>query len=402
MQIESGTVLLFGIVIKALIGALCLVFWIHDRRATWFAWWGAAVLFGVIAAASFLWRGVVGEAVAVSVGVAAVVAAMSFCWQGARAFNRRRPLWLPALLAPSIWLAASLVPGFLDNVRYRVFLSSLLISPLLALAAIEFWRERSERLLSRWLVIGVLGSFSLVFAARIVLVDWLPFPFGALPEHPAAVGVFNMIMSFHTLALIVLFVAISKERLELEQRHRAQTDPLTGALNRRAFVTRGSRLLLRHQFEGTPLCLLFLDIDHFKSINDRLGHAGGDEALMKFVAVAQDIIRPTDFLFRVGGEEFCCLLPNTTVEQARQVAERIRRQFETATVNVAGAAVKTTVSLGIASTEAFGYDIDGLMRQADMAVYAAKRQGRNRVVVAEAAMADAVTASGPDGVSAMR
>jgi len=93
-------------------------------------------------------------------------------------------------------------------------------------------------------------------------------------------------------------------------------------------------------------------------------------------------IRPTDFLFRIGGEEFCCLLPYTTTEQAHRVAERIRHQFEMTTVHVAGAPVKATASLGIASTEAFGYELDTLMRRADMAVYAAKRSGRNRVMVA--------------------
>jgi len=104
--------------------------------------------------------------------------------------------------------------------------------------------------------------------------------------------------------------------------------------------------------------------------------------LMKFVTIVHDNIRPTDFLFRVGGEEFCCLLPHTETEQALRVAERIRRQLEESTVDIAGMAVKVTVSLGIASTEAFGYEVETLVRRADMAVYAAKRQGRNKVVVA--------------------
>jgi diguanylate cyclase (GGDEF)-like protein len=102
------------------------------------------------------------------------------------------------------------------------------------------------------------------------------------------------------------------------------------------------------------------------------------------VQVVHDNIRPTDFLFRIGGEEFCCLLPRTRADQAHTVAERIRHQFDAATVLVAGTSIKATVSIGIASTEAFGHDIDTLMRRADMAVYAAKRQGRNRVVIAAA------------------
>jgi diguanylate cyclase (GGDEF)-like protein len=141
--------------------------------------------------------------------------------------------------------------------------------------------------------------------------------------------------------------------------------------------------------------VLFLDLDHFKSLNDRFGHSGGDDVLMRFVELVSASIRPTDFLFRIGGEEFCCLLPYTGLEQAQRVAERIRQQFETATVVVAGVPVKATVSLGIASTETFGYSLDTLTRRADMAVYAAKRAGRNRVVVADPNATNAPT----EGVS---
>jgi diguanylate cyclase (GGDEF)-like protein len=400
MQIDSSTVLLSGIFVKALIAVMFLVFWIHDRRSTWYAWWSGTFVFAIVAALIFLMRGFAGELFAIGFGVAALITAMNFCWQGARAFNGRSPLWIPVLLAPAAWLAVCVVPGFLDNLRYRVFVSSLLISPLIAMAAMEFWRERDEKLMSRWPVVGVLSSLSLVFVSRILFLDLLPFPFGALPAHPTSVAAFNLIVFFHALVLTVLLVAISKERPELEQRIKAQTDPLTGAFNRRAFMTRGSRLLLRHKFEGAPLCLLFLDIDHFKSINDRLGHSGGDEALIKFVAVVQNNMRPTDFLFRIGGEEFCCLLPYTSGKQAWHVAERIRRQFEAATVDVAGAPIKTTVSLGVASTEVCGYEIDTLMRRADVAVYAAKRQGRNRVVAAEPAAEETAAAIGSGGVTA--
>jgi diguanylate cyclase (GGDEF)-like protein len=189
-------------------------------------------------------------------------------------------------------------------------------------------------------------------------------------------------MFFHAVILTVLVVSMSKERLEFDQRTKAQTDPLTGALNRRAFMSRGGRLLQRHEHQGAPLSLLFLDIDHFKSLNDRVGHSGGDDVLMAFVAIVNDTVRPTDFLFRIGGEEFCCLLPYTPAEQAQKVAERIRLRFEAASVDVAGTPVKATVSVGIASTEKSGFEIGVLMRQADMAVYEAKRQGRNRVVLA--------------------
>jgi diguanylate cyclase (GGDEF)-like protein len=385
MHIDAFTILLFGLFIKATLGILFFIFWLSDRRGSpWFAWWSATYLLGSVAAFMFLLRGFGGDFLAIGVGVASLIAAFGCCWQGARAFDKHRPLWLPVLLAPGIWLVACLVPGFLETVSYRVVLSSLLLAPLIAMSAVEFRRGRQELLQSRWPVIVLFATLALFFASRIPLVNLLPFPFGAQPLQPGWMAAFNLIGFFHALMLTVLIVAMSKERLELEQRTKAQTDPLTGALNRRAFMARGSRLVQRHRHQVAPLCLLFLDLDHFKSLNDRFGHSGGDDVLMTFVAVVHENIRPTDFFFRIGGEEFCCLLPHTRADQAHTVAERIRHKFESATVDVAGTPVKATVSLGIASTETFGYDLDTLMRKADMAVYAAKRQGRNRVVVAAA------------------
>jgi len=149
MQIDSSTVLLSGLFVKALIAVLFLVFWIYDRRSTWYAWWSGAFFFGTLAALIFLMRGFTGELFSIGFGVAGLITIMSFCWQGARALNGRRPLWLPVWLAPAAWLAIRMVPGFLDKLRYRVFVSSLLITGLIAMAAIEFWRDREEQLLSR-------------------------------------------------------------------------------------------------------------------------------------------------------------------------------------------------------------------------------------------------------------
>ncbi len=310
MPIDSYTVLLAGLFTKAVLGGLFLTFWWNHRSATWYAWWSATFLLGFAANAFYVTRGFAPEFLAIGIGNVGTTAAFACCWQAARAFERGRPFWLAVLGAPALWFSACLVPGFMENVTARVVVSSLIVASLLGMTAFEFWRGRSERLPSRWPVIVLFSTFGLCFAIRIPLVNVLPFPFGALPVEPGSLGAFNLVTFSHTLILTVLLVAMTKERLELRQRTKAQTDPLTGALNRRSFVSRGTRLLKRHEYERAPLCLLFLDLDHFKSLNDRFGHAGGDDVLTTFVATVHDNIRPTDFLFRIGGEEFCCLLPH--------------------------------------------------------------------------------------------
>lgn len=384
VQPDSATVILFALLVKVLLGALFFAFLFRSRRSVWFAWWGATFLLGSLAAVIFLARGVEGEFWSVGVGTAVLLLCFACCWQGARTFEGRKPVWFPLLAAPLVWLAASLVPGFLESVAYRILLSSSLLAAIIAMSGIEFWRGAGEPLPSRGLIATLFFSYAAIFAVRIPLVGVAPFPFGALPPEPVWMAAFNMLMFFHTVVLAVLLVALTNERRESEQRTAADTDPLTGIWNRRAFMSRGARLLSRHERNGDELCLLFLDLDDFKTLNDRLGHSGGDQVLKGFVEAVQCNIRPGDFLFRIGGEEFCCLLPQTGTMQAQQVGERIRQQMEHAALQVAGATVRATVSLGIASTAICGYDLDVLLRMADEAVYVAKRGGRNRVVVAGA------------------
>lgn len=395
MTIDAFTVLLFGLLVKLVLGGLFLFFWWRSRRAPWFAWWGVCLLLGAVSSFFFVY-GFEGTLPALVVAAGFLTAAMGCCWQGARAFQSRPIRWAPIIAAPALWLAACLMPGFLENVTFRIVLSSCLLGGLAGLTAYEFWRGRQERLPSRWPIIALFASLAAIFMIRIPLLGLAPYPVGALPVQPSWIAGFNIVMFFHTVTLAVLLVSLTTERLELQQRNRAQTDPLTGALNRRAFMIRGRRLILRHQRGALPLCLLFLDLDHFKMLNDRFGHSGGDDVLMRFVAIVHNNIRPDDFLFRMGGEEFCCLLPQTQTEQAFQVAERIRRRWEEETIEIAGVPVKVTVSIGIAPAATFGYDADTLVRKADAAVYVAKRQGRNSVVIAKQdAMADDRRAAEP-------
>ncbi|MFK7886513.1 MAG: diguanylate cyclase [Gammaproteobacteria bacterium] len=163
-------------------------------------------------------------------------------------------------------------------------------------------------------------------------------------------------------------------------KRQAETDPLTGILNRRAVMARGRRAFRKHRSLGEPLAILFIDIDHFKQVNDKFGHDAGDAALKVVAEVCGDCLREDDFIGRFGGEEFLAVLPGASAKEAELVAERLRVVIEEAQIEYEGQTVRITVSVGIAElTDKFA-DLDTMLRAADRALYRAKREGRNRVI----------------------
>lgn len=159
----------------------------------------------------------------------------------------------------------------------------------------------------------------------------------------------------------------------------AQTDELTGLKSRRAFFEHAQQLYNECKAKRQGLCAVMLDMDHFKHINDTYGHQVGDQVLRQMGAVISSSFRTTDILGRLGGEEFAILLPDTSIEVATQIAERLIG-------TIAGLMIEPvhhiSASLGVASTEACNKDLHSLMNDADKALYRAKAQGRNRVAVA--------------------
>jgi diguanylate cyclase (GGDEF)-like protein len=169
-----------------------------------------------------------------------------------------------------------------------------------------------------------------------------------------------------------------EERLELMATH----DTLTNLLNRRALYAGAMTELNRSIRENSPLSLIMLDIDHFKSVNDAYGHPAGDKALCLVAETLLQNKRDYDLVGRWGGEEFLALLPKTSLADARTIAERFRAGIEAAGLQMPdGGTVKFTVSLGVSSTATGSFDIEALIHQADKALYQAKNSGRNRVML---------------------
>lgn len=161
----------------------------------------------------------------------------------------------------------------------------------------------------------------------------------------------------------------------------ASTDPVTGLANRRSIVQRVEREIARAEKSGQPFSLVMADIDHFKDVNDRFGHGAGDQVLLEVGRRLRAQLRDVDVVARWGGEEFLLLLPETPRERAAQVAERLRVAIADAPFVVDGRSIPLTATLGV--TACLGqFGMDACVKQADEALYAGKRQGRNRVVVA--------------------
>ena len=173
------------------------------------------------------------------------------------------------------------------------------------------------------------------------------------------------------------------KRLEQQLQELAARDPLTGLLNRRAFLERLHREAGRAQRYGHPLAFLSLDIDHFKRINDGYGHAAGDAALKHLAAICAGLLRKEDSCGRLGGEEFGILVPETNSYGAEMVARRLRARIEAARCRFGRHQLAFTVSIGVAGLMQQGEaGVEQMLQDADEAMYRAKRAGRNRVAVA--------------------
>ena len=384
LQLDGFTILVAGCSLLVLLGAVFVLMWLRDRAAPWLLWWGLPFIMGGAALVFYMRPGWDTDFVSIAFGNAARIFALGCLWQGLRVFQQRRPALLSLATVCAVWISLCFYPDFLGNMVARIAVVSLINSVLCALAAYELFRDRAEKLSSRWPSIVVFTSFSLLMFGRALLVDVAPFPVGALPVDPLWLGVFMWLVFGHATFAAVLFIALTWERREAAQRNYAMQDPLTGLLNRRAFADFADRMSRRRAGLRNAMAILVLDLDHFKSINDRFGHEAGDRMLKAFGDMAEQSVRTSDQFFRMGGEEFCAVLPDTSVADAVGIAERIRQGFEAVVIETAAGPARTTVSIGVAATQ-YAVEIDVLLAAADAAVYEAKARGRNRVVVAEPA-----------------
>lgn len=172
----------------------------------------------------------------------------------------------------------------------------------------------------------------------------------------------------------------SQHELEIKLQRLSETDPLTGIFNRRKFLEQLDRCFRKFKRYNRPTALIIFDIDHFKQINDSFGHSTGDKVLCRLTKDCAQQLRQVDCLYRIGGEEFAVLLPETNAENACQQAERLRQVSEQLRVEVRQSSVKISISVGVSEFADADTSIEDVMKRADARLYEAKRNGRNCVV----------------------
>lgn len=350
----------------------------RQRAPVWFAASYAVGMLTPIAQlglASGAWTGFFGAMVffTFALGLILMVPALAIF------YGRPVPWWLIAALVGATFLAAASLPRF-DRNSLR-FTETYQLPFLLAMLA-GVWmvvkhspRRASDLVLALMLFLTALhfpikAAVAAHFGTGVNPANYIESPYALISQ--VSTGI--LLVATGLILLVNTGLAVVRDSATA-----AETDPLSGVLNRRGFEGRASHLLEQSRRRGTPVTLLLLDLDHFKAINDSLGHAAGDRAIRWFAAMLNETTPQSAVVARLGGEEFAVLLDRSTRETARLLAEAIRE----ATLSGGEAEVPSmTVSIGVADMRPED-SLSLMTERADAALYEAKRAGRNRVVLAQ-------------------
>ena len=225
----------------------------------------------------------------------------------------------------------------------------------------------------KWLTFGTLVAGAGLQVMRLVVLLLVPQDLDIMAQS-ATNQFYTVGFAFSILLYAIGTVLMSSEHLRAQFELLATRDSLTNAFTRRHWNTLCEGELLRCKRSGRSMAVLALDLDHFKAVNDSHGHQAGDKVLKDFVAHVNAHLRQSDYLGRFGGEEFLLLLPDTSLEQATQVAERIRTDLAKSSTSPS-----CTVSIGVTTSEGGDPTVEAILARADAAMYRAKANGRNRV-----------------------
>jgi len=361
--------------------SLCLLAW-YNRNVTGLKWIAGGIVVGLI---KLVLQGLEGKIPAILGDmVANELYLVSFVMQmlGLRWFVMRRPIrhWWPLVaVALALMIYSVLFFGKVSYISNIINIPNILVCLATAWILLKYGRGAFSSV-SRATAMILCGD-AVVMTFRAVLTN-LYYKQADLTDRAHTdwkwlYSLAGMALLATCMVMCVLWFLVTELSKELAEQ--ARTDPLTGALNRRAMEEAALRETTRSIRYGHLPCMIVLDIDHFKLLNDSRGHAAGDAALQALVQQIKPMMRANDVLARTGGEEFTILLPNTTVSAGVAAAERVRQTVEELEIPYEDEPIRFTISAGVAQLDPAQGGWEGMMRRADAAMYEAKENGRNSV-----------------------
>lgn len=380
MALDLRTIYVVASLTLIVLGALQLAAYATGRFQRWPLWWSASNILTGLGCLCVALRDLAPDVLSVDIGNAVTLAGYVLMFVAIRVFAGRpvdQRYWLGAILAGSVVIVVFL-GGNPDAMGRVAFGSAIFCLIDLAIIREGLRLGRREKLYSAWLLVALFSPTAMIFAARGVLALTGDLGGTALFEsagNNAHVWLALTAVMFLLLRSMVMLM-MAAERSHCELAELALHDPLTGLLNRAGLSRSFERL------DRQPAALLF-DLDHFKALNDRHGHAAGDEALRLFAGAASGHLRPGDLLSRLGGDEFVAILDGASIDEAVLVADRIQVGFADAIAMRTDLTVHPTLSIGVARALSADTPLALLLQQADAALYRSKQDGRNRVAVSD-------------------
>lgn len=376
MQLDVPTLMVMQSFAIGCAGAVLLLAWLQSRDTIALAICG----FAHLTAAAGLFALMLGagrhQPALSGAGSVLMTLAASLVWSAFRSFDGR-PTSLSAVFAGPASIGIAIVFPLGRDYVGTVGVTAGVVYMVAAVR--ELWRGRDDRLFARRPLIGLVALQAATLSIGIHSTLTGSTGVDTLPRIMSLFGLIYFESIAFALGTAAFLIALVKERSEAASRTAARTDPLTGIANRAALLARGAKILARSRHDHAPVSVLMFDLDRFKSINDRYGHAVGDAVLQRFCEIAAAALRPQDALGRLGGEEFAMVLPGSSIEAACARAERIRAGFVESCRFIRGHQVNATVSGGVAVSANSEDTLDMLLEYSDAALYEAKAEGRNRI-----------------------
>lgn len=340
--------------------------------------WSAALLLLFAGGLLVAGRGKLPNLVSISVSSFLLWSGLYLAYVGSQRFFGAKPRIAPWMaLITGVALVQLWFSVVEPSYHVRLVLTTVVTACLSGVHAWLVFRQGSITF-SRGLAVGVLVFLFGAQVMRLVTSFSAPFPLNAEFFDTSVLQLtYITSFAFSVLLFSISAVLMATDRLRIELEHLANHDSLTNALTRRHMDDACRSELERCRRHGRSMALLIMDLDHFKEVNDTHGHQAGDQALINFVAGVNALLRGPDQLGRFGGEEFVALLPDTSLDEAISVAERIR-----GACSLTGLAPACTVSIGVTTNQKDNDTVDKLLARADVALYRAKAAGRNRVETA--------------------